>query len=554
VTAARDALRWNGWGRLGESFHLSREREAFLTERLARRLGRLPPEVPPPQRIDELRLAPGKLPSDVLRALRAACGDGGVCTSALERVTHALGKSLPDLLRLRRGEIDCAPDAVVYPPDEGAVATVLRIAADAHVAVVPFGGGSSVVGGVEPRPARGQSGALSLDTTRLDRLLRLDVESRTATFQAGIDGPALEAALRERGFTLGHYPQSFEHSTLGGWVAARSSGQQSNAYGGIEKLLVAVRMVTPEGVVRTLAVPRSATGPDLAALALGSEGTLGVITEATLRISPLPARIEERGMLFRSFAEGAAAVRACVQERLPLSMLRLADGEETGLGELLRHDPARRFDAVAWVLRGAARLGYRAGRALLLMGAEGGARDVGRALARARAIGRSHGGLPLGRAPGRSWRRDRFRTPYLRDWLLDHGVAADTFETALPWSRLLAGHESILRASRAALEAHAGGGIAMGHLSHSYADGACLYFTVLYALDPDDPLGQWHAIKRAATDAVVAAGGTLSHHHGIGSDHAAWLAHEKGTLGVDALRALKHGLDPRGVMNPGKLL
>jgi alkyldihydroxyacetonephosphate synthase len=395
---------------------------------------------------------------------------------------------------------------------------------------------------------------VALDTTRLDSLVRFDAQSLLATFQAGIDGPALEAALRAHGATLGHFPQSFEHSTLGGWIATRSSGQFSNRYGGIEDHLVSVRVVTPSGVLRTLEVPRSAAGPDLNALVLGSEGTLGVIVEATLRVSPLPEASRERGMLFRSFTDGVAVVRDALREDLGLAMLRLADGAETELGETLRRDPARRIDPAASVLATTARLGWGPGRALLLYAAEGRPRQVRRALARVRSLGARRGGLPLGSSPGRAWRRDRFRAPYLRDWLLDHGVAVDTLETALPWSRLETGHAAITRALRASLEARAGAGLAMAHLSHSYADGGCLYFTILYPLDPADPVVQWQGIKRDATRAVLDAGGTLSHHHGIGTDHAPWLAEEKGSVGIAALRAVKAAVDPRGTMNPGKLL
>jgi alkyldihydroxyacetonephosphate synthase len=551
---AREQLRWNGWGRLGESAQFSRERERALLDALGRRLGRRLERLPDPISLEDLRLPVPKLSESTLVALRRACGEDAVRTSVFERVTHALGRSLPDLLRLRRGEIAFVPDAVVHPPDEGSVAALLRVAAAAALAVVPVGGGSSVVGGLEARPAPGQAGVLALDTTRLDALVRFDAQSLLATFQAGIDGPALEAALRPHGATLGHFPQSFEHSTLGGWIATRSSGQFSNRYGGIEDRLVSVRVVTPHGVLRTVEVPRSAAGPDLNALVLGSEGALGVIVEATLRVSPLPDASGGRGMLFRDFAGGVATVRAALREELPLAMLRLADGAETELGEILRRDPARRVDPARAVLGAAGRLGWGAGRALLLSVAEGEPREVRRALARLRSLGRRHGGLPLGASPGRAWRRERFRTPYLRDWLLDHGVAVDTLETALPWSRLETGHAAIKRALRAALEARAGAGLAMAHLSHSYPDGACLYFTILYPLDPTDAIAQWQGIKRDATQAVLAAGGTLSHHHGIGIDHAAWLAEEKGSVGVAALRAVKSALDPHGIMNPGKLL
>ncbi len=552
---ARDTLRWNGWGRLGESMGFSGAREAALLDALGRRLGRRLEPAPPPVALESVRLPPPKLAASTLAALRAACGEDAVRTSAAERVTHALGRSLPDLLRLRRGEIDAAPEAAVYPRDEGAVAAVLRIAADADLAVVPFGGGTSVVGGVDARTAPGQAGVLALDTTGMDALVRVDAESATATFQAGIDGPTLEAALQRHGRTLGHFPQSFEHSTLGGWIATRSSGQQSNGYGAIDDLVVSLRVVTPEGVLRTLAVPRSASGPDLNELVLGSEGALGVIVEATVRTSPLAPAADERGMLFASFHAGVSAVRDVVHEGVPLALLRLSDAAETELAQLLRHDPARRFDPAALVLGAARRVGFGDGRVALIYGGEGAAaREVASRVNRARRVLRAHGGLPLGRAPGRSWRRDRFRTPYLRDWLLDFGVAVDTLETAVPWSALEATHAAVLRALARATETHAGGGLAMAHLSHSYPDGACLYFTVVYPVDASRDLAQWAALKREATDAVVAAGGTLSHHHGVGVDHRPWMAAEKGVLGVRALKALKASVDPAGLMNPGKLV
>jgi alkyldihydroxyacetonephosphate synthase len=548
VTIERERLRWNGWGRLDASYSLSPAREKLLRASLSDRLGRPVVRAAPPVTLEDVRLPPPKLSADVLSALRTACGEDGVRTGIDERLTHAAGKSLPDLLRLRRGEIEHAPEAVVYPGDEGAVGAVLRIASDAHLAVVPFGGGTSVVGGVAPSTAPEQLGALSLDTTRLDALLRIDPDSHTATFQAGIDGPALEAALSHEGFTLGHYPQSFEHSTLGGWIATRSCGQQSDGYGGISRLVVSVRMVTPEGVLRTLEVPDSSSGPDLNQLVLGSEGILGVIVEATLRIRPAPAASDFRGMLFGRFADGVAAIRQIVQEGVPVSMLRLSDAQETDLSLLLRRDPRRRWDPASLLVAGS-------GRCALLYGAEGSDRgEVRRAMRRARSIGRRHGGLPVGRGPGRAWKRERFRTPYLRDWLLDHSVAVDTVESAFPWSVVERAHDAILRGLRAALETHAEAGLAMAHLSHSYPDGACLYFTVIYPLDPARDVSQWTAIKQDATEAVLEAGGTVSHHHGVGVDHAPWVVREKGALGVEALRAVKQAVDPLGLLNPGKLL
>jgi alkyldihydroxyacetonephosphate synthase len=550
----RDELRWNGWGFRRQSFGLSEVRTRALVANLAQRLN--VHFVPQPRAVplERVELPPARLPSKALRALEKLLTPARVHTSAEERARHAAGKSLPDILRTRTGKLDRAPDIVVYPTSDAEVAAILAWAEAHRLSVVPFGGGTSVVGGVDPLHTTDKAGVLTLDTTLLDKLVSLDRTSLTATFEAGIDGPSLEQALSARGFTLGHFPQSFEHSTLGGWIAARSSGQQSDGYGGIDAMLVSVKLVTPRGELVTLAVPRRATGPDLNAVVLGSEGTLGVIVQATLRIRRKPALQDIRGMLFRDLGSGTRAIRGWLAAGLPMTMMRLSDARETELSLLLRHDPARRFDVTTTLLSATRALGYREQRALMLFGLEGDDRaQLAAQMLRAHAIGVSHGGLPLGKGPGETWKRDRFRNPYLRDLLLDHGVAIDTMETAFAWSRLQTGHRQVVKALEDATTEHAGGGFAMAHVSHSYADGACVYFLVIYPVAADDPLRQWQQIKRAATEAIVEAGGTLSHHHGVGTDHAPWLEREHGALGMAALKALKTAFDPQGVMNPGKL-
>jgi alkyldihydroxyacetonephosphate synthase len=551
----RDLLRWNGWGRHTESFELGEARKDALLAALATRLGRTLEKPAPAAAIEQVSLPPSRLTAGMRSALEAVVGSTRLHTSDRERAYHAAGKSFADTLRLRDGKLERAPDAVVYPASVGEVAGLLGAAEQHGLVIVPFGGGTSVVGGVEPLLPEGKQAVVTLDTTRLDRLLALDEVSLTATFQAGIDGPTLEAQLATRGYTLGHFPQSFEHSTLGGWIAARSSGQLSDGYGGIDTLLVSVKLVSPRGELVTLTVPRHAAGPDLKELILGSEGTLGVIVEATLRICKKPHVQDVRGMLFRDFAAGVRTIRAWVDAGLPMTMMRLSDAQETELSLLLRHDPDKRFDAGELLFAGAQKLGYGEQRSLMLFGIEGDERTrVSAHMLRAQALGVSEGGLPLGKKPGESWKKERFRTPYLRDFLLDHGIAIDTMETAFSWSRLEQGHASVVRKMRAAAQEHAGGGLAMGHLSHSYHDGACVYFIVIYPLAREQRLAQWRAIKDATTQAIVDAGGTLSHHHGVGTDHAPWLAHEKGEVGMHVLRALKHELDPEGIMNPGKVL
>jgi len=551
----RTRLRWNGWGFAEVEAPVKPHQEPLVLEELARRLGGRLGEPSLPVPLAGVTLPPSQLSEPARAALSDAVGSSQVHNDDAERAIHAAGKSLPDLLRVRSGQLDSAPDVVVYPRDTVAVAKVLAVARQHKLSVVPFGGGTSVVGGVQPLRGDDHAAVITLDTTRLDKLLELDAASRTATFQAGIDGPALEATLNEQGHTLGHFPQSFEHSTLGGWIAARSSGQQSDGYGGIDELLVAVRMVTPAGEIKTFAVPRTAAGPSLKELVLGSEGTLGVIVEATVRVRQRPAVRDIRGMLFRDFADGTAAIRDIIAAGLPMTMMRLSDAPETELSLLMRQDPSRKFDATAKFLAAMRRFGYEDERCVMLYGIDGDEPPrVSRHMKEATAIGRRYGGLRLGRGPGNKWQTDRFHTPYLRDFLLDRGVAIETMETAFRWSRLNEAHTEVLDAMRETLDNNAGGGIAMGHLSHSYLDGACLYFVVIYPLDVSRGVDQWRAVKTDVTEAIVAAGGTVSHHHGVGIDHAAWMEREQGSLGCDALRSLKSKLDPDGLMNPGKLL
>jgi len=551
----RDVLRWNGWGRSADSMELSPARRSAILNALAERFGMPLRAGEPAASLTSVTLPDSRLSAHAKSALVAVLGDSAVRVDPKTRAQHAAGKSFADLLRIRAGKLERAPDVVVYPESAEAVAAVLRVAQAEGLAVIPFGGGTSVVGGVDPVLPLGKHALVVLDTTHLDRLVSIDEVSRTATFEAGIDGPSLENVLSERGYTLGHFPQSFEHSTLGGWIAARSSGQLSDGYGGIDTMLVSARMLTPKGELRTLGVPRHAAGPDLKEAILGSEGTLGVIVEATLRIREKPAVQDVRGMLFRDFEGGVSAIRALMDSGLPMTMMRLSDAEETELSLLLKRDPGRSFDPTTVFLNGVRALGYAERRSVMLFAIEGSElRRVSAQMLRAQALCVRHGGLPLGKGPGSSWKKERFKTPYLRDFLLDEGVAIDTMETAFSWRDLGAGHERVLSALRAATLTHAGAGIAMGHVSHSYPDGACVYFIVIYPLAPRDRLLQWQAIKRAATDAIVEAGGTVSHHHGVGTDHAPWLLREKGEVGMLSLHALKGALDPEGVMNPGKLV
>ena len=550
-------LRWWGWGTLDQSFDLE-GRTAFwpgLERMLAVPRDR---ELRPPVTLDEIELRPTRLGDRLLASLRKLLDDETVFTDRRSRVEHAYGKSYRDLVRVRAGYIPRPPDAVVYPADDGQVAALLAWAADGDVAVVPFGGGSSVLGGIEPQS--GDRLCITLDLARMDDVLSVDPVSHTARIQAGATGPEVEAQLNAQGFTLGHFPQSFEFSPLGGWIVTRAAGQNSIGYGKIEDMTQAVRVVTPVGIVETKDAPATAAGPSIRRLMMGSEGTYGVLTEATMRLHPLPEVQDYRGLLFRTLDDGLAAFRDLMQSGLHPAIVRLSDPPETEAYALMSHEHhglRALFDkALAGYLefRG---YGFD-GSCLMILGFDGRPDEVEYRLNLALEICRDHRGLHLGRSLGRSWKRDRFAQPYLRDDLLDNGVLVDTLETATTWSNLMPVYEAMTAAMKNAIAATGGGpGAVLTHVSHAYAHGASLYSTFLGRQASRDPLEnqeQWRTIKRETTEAILAAGGTLTHHHGVGRDHAPWLEEEIGSVAMQALRALKQTFDPGNIMNPDVLL
>lgn len=491
-------------------------------------------------------------------ALARAVPTGEVSSTAATRLLHAAGKHTPDLIRQRALQPLGAPDAVVTVGEAAEVADVLRVCVTHDIAVVPFGGGTSVVGGVAPDPGD-HAAVIALDLRRLDQLVAVNPVDRTATFGAGVRGPALEAELGAHGFTLGHIPQSHQQATLGGYAATRSAGQASTGYGAIADLVTAVVLETPSGRL-TLGgrAPASAAGPDLLKLAVGSEGTLGVITEVTVGIRRAVTAKASGAWAFRSFAAGAAALRALAQDGaagdLP-DVCRLSDEEETEL-TLAQADGAgarmlRRVLAVRGVTTPALFIGVW----------EGTGREVRQRKRRARRILRAHGGVSVTAGPARAWDSGRFAAPALRDELLSVDVFVDTLETATAWSRLGDTHAAVRSAIRGALtQAAPDASLAarppcavQGHVSHVYRGGASLYFTFLARAEAD-PIAQYARVKAAANAAIVAAGATITHHHGVGTEHRALLPDEIGERGVQLLRAVKRELDPTGIMNPGKLV
>ncbi|GAB3262551.1 FAD-binding oxidoreductase [Alteromonas gracilis] len=469
-------------------------------------------------------------PEVTVVALAQIVGSEHVLTDHATRLSRTRGKSTLDLLAIRGGDGSDSPDVVVRPADEAEVRAVLDWAVRTHTAVVPFGGGTSVVGGLAAR-REGYAGVISLDLARLDRLVHVDAESMTATLQAGLRGPEAEALLAEHGLTLGHFPQSFEHASIGGFAATRSSGQSSAGYGRFDSLVVGLEAQTPAGRLRLGAAPASAAGPDLRQWVLGSEGAYGVITSVTVRVRPRPTVRRYETWRWESFAAGATAMRTLAQAGLLPTVLRLSDEAETAIN-LATPDKVG---------------GPSSGGCLMVVGHEG--TDADAVTARREAIAAVLAGLG-GTCEGadEGWEQGRFHGPYLRDSLLDVGVLVETLETATWWSDVTRLHAEVGDALRSALGEPA---IVLCHISHVYETGASLYFTVA-APQGDDPAARWRTAKAAASDAFGSA--TITHHHAVGRDHRPWLEREIGPVGVRMLRAVKDALDPTGVLNPGVLI
>ncbi|WP_345499789.1 FAD-binding oxidoreductase [Nocardia callitridis] len=484
----------------------------------------------------DVPLRESALTSTLRDGLAEVVGADNVSTDHFDRLRHAGGKSTPDLLRRQRAATQQAPDAVVFPADHDEVLAVLAHCAQHSIAVVPFGGGTSVVGGVDPLRG-GFAAVITLDLRRLDAFVSIDPVSATATLGAGLSGPGAEELLREQGFSLGHFPQSFEFASIGGFAATRSSGQASAGYGRFDSMVQRLRVATPQGALDLGRGPASAAGPDLRALFVGSEGAFGVLTEVTVRVHPVPDYVVYQAWSFPDFSTGAAAMRAVVQEGAQPTVFRLSDEAETGL------NLARAGDIGGQTVSGC----------LAITTFEGSAAHVAARSAEAGALLAANGGTSLGEAPAKEWEHGRFSAPYMRDALLDLGVLCETLETATTWANLANLKSKVTAALNGSLRDQGAQPLVMCHISHTYRSGASLYFTVV-AKQLDDPITQWYTAKKAAGDVMIAEGATITHHHAVGTDHRDWLPEEVGDLGVRVLRAVKAELDPTGIMNPEKLV
>jgi alkyldihydroxyacetonephosphate synthase len=523
---ARRLKHW-GWGYEDEqpSADELRGAAAFISERFG--FGSSEPEQP--VELSELSLPPPRLQPPA--ALATFCS-----TEDYDRALHAYGRSYRDLVRAFRGRFESPPDVVAHPRDEREVEAVLEWAGESGAAVIPFGGGTSVVGGVEPRVGEGYSGVVTLDLKALDTVLEVDAVSLAARIQAGATGPGLERQLAEHGLTLRHFPQSFQFSTLGGWIATRAGGHFATLYTHIDDLVESVRALTPAGVWQSRRLPGSGAGVSPDRMLIGSEGTLGVITEAWVRVRPRPTQRASAAVKFDHFGSGAEAVRALSQTGLYPSNCRLIDPDEarlTGVGD--------------------------GSSALLVLGFESADHDVEPWITLALECCGDLGGSwePRGAQDSgavRSWREAFLRAPYLRDTFVAMGVLSETFETAITWDRFGEFHASVLERARAAVLEVCGAGSVTCRFTHVYPDGPAPYFTILAPARRGGELEQWAEIKAAASDAVITAGGTITHHHAVGRDHRPWYDRQRPDPFAAALTGAKAAVDPRGILNPGVLV
>ena len=550
------AMKWWGWGDEGVSFTHDDKPDLgpFIKRHLELDIERVTSR---PVAFGELDVPDPVLPPALRVALQGAVGAEQVSTDPLDRVVHARGKCLRDLVRHRRGDIGRLPDVVVRPATEGQVESIVRAALEGDAVVIPFGGGTNISGSLEA-PADEERPIISVDVGRMNRVLAIDSTSRIARVQPGVFGPQLEEQLNAQGWTLGHFPDSFTHSTLGGWVATRSSGMQSDKYGDVADLTRAVRVVTPAGLLATRPVPHASTGPSVREMVLGSEGRLGVITEATVHVHRLPERRVILGYLFPSWIEALAAMREIAESEASPSVTRVSDAPETQFSFATKKDPALldrvKSSALKLYLKRRRKFDLEA-MCLSFIGYEGTKDHVATQRKLVGEIVGRHGGLSIGSGPGELYDQKKFDTPYIRDYLLDRGALADVSETAAPWSLLPVVYDNVIGAAQRCFGALGVPGYIMCHLSHSYHSGACLYFT--FALKPSgarEPLDEYGAVKSAIQQAFVDSGATLSHHHAVGTEHAEWLEQDISAPGTDLLRTLFDGVDPGGHLNPGKIV
>lgn len=547
-------MKWWGWGNEGVSFH--HEDKPRLAPFVLSNVG-IDITRPAPQRItfDELDVPASKLGDDLRNTLVEIAGEKYVTSDDMERVVHTFGKSVRDLIRMRRGDLRRVPDVVVYPGTDDEVGKIVDACVAADAVLIPFGGGSNISGSLEPIPTEERQ-VVSIDLGRMNKVLSIDTESGLATIQAGALGPSIEEQLNPRGWTLGHFPDSFTHSTLGGWIATRSSGMQSDRYGDIADITRGLKMALPGETLTLRPLPSTSTGPSVREMVLGSEGRLGVITEATVNVHKVAEKRQIIGYFYPTWADALKAAREISESDVDPLVVRVSDDRETaftfatskaskGVSKHVTKALMTFLERKGWDL---------SKMALSFVGFEGSKAHVAHQQAQVKKIVAKHGGIVVGKGPGVLYDQKKFDTPYIRDFLLDQGASADVSETAVPWGGLKPLYDRVIAAAENAFTEIGCKGYIMCHLSHNYHSGACLYFTFAFAYTGDDVIEKYDVVKRAIQSEFIASGGTLSHHHGVGLEHSPWMEQDISPAGTRMIGGLFAAIDPAKNLNPGKVL
>ena len=541
-------MKWWGWGDPKEQFNITDKPK--LWPYISHSLG-LDPDVNiitnPPIKFEDIALPHPKRNEPFLSSIKIP-----LFFNDLERVTHAYGKSFRDLWRIRNGILNWAPDCICYPETEEEVVEIIQKANEHNVVIIPFGGGSNIAGCLEARDDDERM-IISLDMRKMNRILHVDPESRIAKVQAGMMGPDFESQLNIVGMTLGHFPDSFQYSSVGGWVATRSAGMQSDKYGKIEDMVISLRVITPTGKIITRMVPKASNGINLLHLCIGSEGILGIITEVVLQVHPIPSYKEYGSYFFPDFESGSKAIYECAISGITPSMTRLNDPVKTALSLAFKTKGSKTEQLASSLikiyLKTIKKLDFSKA-CLLLVCFE----NTQREKKQAERIYKKYGAISLGSSPGKSFEKGKYDFPYIRDFVMDRGAMADVSETSTVWSNLIPLYHKAYEAITQAIKKTGAKPFCGCHISHTYHSGASLYFTFACKQNTQKELTQYLAIKKAAEDAFMQNGGTLSHHHGVGFEHQPWMEEEFSDTGLKALQALKKGLDPKGIMNPGKII
>lgn len=550
-------MKWWGWGEEGVFFNYA-NKPAFAPF-VRSRLGiNLRPRQQDTIEFDPSRVTEPTLSDDLRAALVTVLDAERVTTDALERVVHGHGSSVTELLHVSRCDFGRLPEVVVYPRDAAEVQAIVALAVEVDAVVVPYGGGTNISRSLQLDPAETRP-IISLDTGLLAGIIEMDAESGLAHVGAGTQGPALEEALNDRGWTLGHFPDSFTHSTVGGWAATRSSGMQSDKYGDISDIVRGVTMVRPQGVVTLKPFPHESTGPSLREMVVGSEGRLGVITDLWVQVHKVAPTRTVIAYMYPTWNQAVTAIRTIASEEIPTSFVRISDANETAFSLstqkealTLKKKVSARGQAALWAFM--RRRGWDTdAMCISYVCFEGTAEDVARRRKAVEKIAKANGALVLGTGPGALYDQKKFDTPYLRDFLLEQNVMGDVSETAAPWSRINDIHRAVYAAAEGAFSSLDKRGFIMCHLSHSYHMGACLYFTFAVPVG-EDPDREYATVKTAVQQAFIDTGGTLSHHHGVGMEHAPWMEQAVSSEGVAVLRSLFDATDPGKNFNPGKVI